>query len=256
MNTLAYNGISPLYKPQTLQNPVINPVQSISQAKTPLPTSNLNQTSQGSGLTVKLSAQAHSYAEKAERVEQKYADTQNVILQQQTSARTQTASTQDANGAIGLHGLPPIKLFNAQDVKNYEKKLMSALEARGVDTSQKIDLATDFEGRVYVKNDHPDKDAIEKTINNDKDLRNGFVQTSNFYMFREIYAQHQQWAQKIESGVEEEIANLWLINSVKNTVAKSGEGLSFVEGKSQDPFGHSGNGNNFASKLAAAYKNT
>jgi hypothetical protein len=253
MNTLAYNGISPLYKPQALQNRVINPVQSISQAKTPSPTSNLNQTSQGSGLTVKLSTQAHSYAERAERVEQKYADTQNAILQQQTSARTQTASTQDANGAIGL---PPIKFFNAQDVENYEKQLMSALEARGVDTSRQIDLATDYQGRVYVKNDHPDKDAIEKTINEDQDLRNGFIQTSNFYLFREIYAQHQQWAQKIESGVEEEIANLWLINSIKNTVAKSSEGLSFVEGKSQDPFGNSGNGNNFASKLAAAYKNT
>lgn len=137
---------------------------------------------------------------------------------------------------VNLSDLPPIKFFNWADVKAYEKRLMSELASRGIDTSQRMDLTTDYEGKVIVTNDHPDKEAIEATFREEKDLRNGFVQASNFYLFREIYARHQQWANKIDSGVSEEVANVWLISTVQNAVSKSSQGITFEDGVSQDPF--------------------
>lgn len=113
---------------------------------------------------------------------------------------------------------------------------MAELASRGIDTSQRMDLATDFEGKVIVNNDHPDKEAIEATFREEKELRNGFVQTSNFYLFREIYALHQQWANKIDNGVSEEVANVWLVGTVQNAVSKSSQGITFEGGDSRDPF--------------------
>ena len=149
-------------------------------------------------------------------------------------------SASDENGrsgsASGLKSLPPLKLFNEDDVNAYEKQLMSKLDALGVDTSIPIKLSTDFEGKVVVVGDHPDKIAIERAFADDMDLRNGFVQTANHFLFKEIAALHEQWTQKIEAGVREATANLWLINAVQDSVSKSSGGLSLENGSFHDPF--------------------
>ncbi len=71
------------------------------------------------------------------------------------------------------------------------------------------------------------------------DLLNGLVQTSNYYLFKEMYALRQQWAEKINSGVSEEVANIWLINTVQSAVNKSSQGITLSEQGFQDPFASS-----------------
>lgn len=152
------------------------------------------------------------------------------------------ADVQAKAGPVRLDDLSSIKFFNEADVKAYEENLMSVLSQRGIDTSQPIQFGFDYQGNVVVKNDHPDKDAIEAVFKEDMDLRNGMVQTSQHYLFKELYALHQQWAQKIESGMSEEAAGNWLIGVVQQAVSKSSsEGLTLTADGFQDPFAQSSN---------------
>ncbi|BFM15629.1 hypothetical protein R50073_18120 [Maricurvus nonylphenolicus] len=152
------------------------------------------------------------------------------------------ADAQAKSQPVSLDDVSGIKFFNEADVKAYEENLMSVLSQRGIDTSQPIQFGFDYQGNVVVKNDHPDKEAIEAVFKEDMELRNGMVQTSQHYLFKELYALHQQWAQKIESGMSEEMAGNWLINVVQQAVNKSSsEGVTLTAEGFQDPFGQSSN---------------
>ncbi len=159
--------------------------------------------------------------------------------------RDQTADNETESTSL-LH-LAPLELFNQADVEAYEKRLAGKLAELGVDSEEPIRFSIDSEGYVRVQGDHPQKAEIEAMFAEDQDLRNGMVQSQNFYLFREMYQLHQQWAEKIEAGVNEEIAGAWLVNAVGNAVAKSSNGLTFQSGKFADPFG----GGNAANALAA-----
>lgn len=153
---------------------------------------------------------------------------------------------------VDIRDLEPVKLFTEADVQAYEKTLSNKLAAAGVDTSIPIKFGFDFEGNVIVKNDHPDKDKIEAVFKDDQDLRNGMVQTSNHYLFKELYRLNQEWAAKIESGVSEEAAANWLLDSAKKATAKAAEGVTFQSGKTVDPFGNRGGGE-LTSSMKQAY---
>jgi hypothetical protein len=151
------------------------------------------------------------------------------------------ADAQAKSQPVSLDSVSGIKIFNEADVKAYEENLMSVLSQRGIDTLQPIKFGFDYQGNVIVKNDHPDKEAIEAVFKEDMELRNGMVQTSQHYLFKELYALHQQWAQKIESGMSEEAAGNWLINVVQQAVNKSSsEGVTLTAEGFQDPFGQNG----------------
>ena len=143
-----------------------------------------------------------------------------------------------------------LKLFNEQDVEAYQKQLMQELSSRGIDTDYPIELGFDYEGRVVVKNDHPDKAAIEAVFAEDPELRNGLVLTNTYFLFQELAALNEQWAEKIEAGVPEEVAGTWLVNAAKQATAKSGQGITFADGVMQDPFAKP----NSVSIAIAAYK--
>ncbi len=195
------------------------------------------------GVRVTLSKQQASGYLMAE----KYAEIVDAVTQGQPPFGSETDSSITQKESAGLLDLDPIKLFNQEDVAAYEEQLMAKLSSLGVDTSIPINLSVAYDGTVVVNNDHPDKDAIEAVFKEDMDLRNGFVQTSNFYLFGEIASLSEQWAKKIESGVSEEAANLWLIDAVKNAVSKSSRGMTFEKGHFQDPFS-GGNANTVAIK--------
>ena len=184
---------------------------------------------------VSISEQSASREHTAIKANEKY-----TALVEDLNASSSAQEAQKGEAATGLDSLPPLKFFNKEDVEAYEKTLMAELAARGVDTSVPIKLTTDFEGKVVVVGEHPDKAAIEQTFEDDMDLRNGFVQTSNYFLFKEIGSLHEQWAEKIEQGMTEETANLWLINAVKNAVTKNSGGLSLENGGFNDPFGNKG----------------
>ena len=148
-----------------------------------------------------------------------------------------------------LSSLPSIKTFNEADVRDYEKKLANAFAVAGIDTSQTISLTTDFEGKVIVKGDHPDKERIEAMFAEDKDLRNGFVQTNQHYLFKELYRLNQEWAQKIDAGVNIDMASEWLVRSAKQATAASANGLTLTNGSFNDPFSPQ----NIVAKLNKAY---
>ena len=142
--------------------------------------------------------------------------------------------------SMSLSSLPSIKFFNEADVQAYEKKLVSAFAAAGIDTSQKISLTTDFEGNVIVKGDHPDKEKIEAMFAEDTDLRNGFVQTSQHYLFKELYRLNQEWAKKVDAGVDIDLASEWLLSSAKQATAASANGLTLSDGNFSDPYASQG----------------
>ncbi len=165
--------------------------------------------------------QTHSMAEREKKVSEQYEASVNKIVEQQSAS---------------LEDLPPLTFFTEADVENYQQTLMAELNGRGIDTSEPIDFGFDYQGKVIVKNDHPDKAAIEAIFEEDMDLRNGMVKASNYFLFQEIYELHQQWADKVDSGVSEEVAGAWLVNTVQSAVSKSGEGLTLADGKFADPF--------------------
>jgi len=160
---------------------------------------------------------------------------------QQALARSKstTEANNEVQSPISIHDLPPIMLFNQDDVDAYDKHLMDTLASHGIDTSQPIDFKFSYDGRVTVKNDHPNKEAIEAVFAEDMDLRNGLVQTSNFYMFQELFNLNQQWADKLASGISEDVAGQWLVNAAKSATAKNAQGISYAGGSSQDPFANS-----------------
>lgn len=185
---------------------------------------------------VSLSANATDNTSAQARAVAKYEDMTRVY-----STVVAPEEEEEATTGTTLNGLQPIKLFNADDVAEYEEKLANAFAKAGVDTSQDIDLAIDYEGNVYVKNDHPDKEKIEQIFKEDRDLQQGLIQTETFYLFKELYRLTQEWAQKIDSGMSEEMAGQWLLRSSKQAQKVSGEGLTFREGGMVDPFERSGN---------------
>ncbi|GLQ29549.1 hypothetical protein [Litoribrevibacter albus] len=183
---------------------------------------------------VTLSASATDKSSAQARAVAKYEDMTRVY------STVVAPEEKDEASATTLEGFEPIKLFNADDVAAYEEKLSLAFAKAGVDTSQDIDLAIDYEGNVYVKNDHPDKEKIEQLFKEDRDLQQGLIQTQDFYLFKELYRLTQEWAQKIDSGMSEEMAGQWLLSSSKQAQKVSGEGLTFREGGMVDPFERSG----------------
>lgn len=190
---------------------------------------------------VSLSEDVTAVDSKGKMLVEKYEETLEQYMQSQSSEETE--------GASQVEKLTSIKLFNQGDVDAYDKLLTSKLNELGVDTSEPISFQVDAEGYVRVQGDHPQKEAIEAMFAEDMDLRNGMVQTQTFYLFREMYQLHQQWAEKIEAGVNEEVAGTWLLNTVNTAVSKSSGGLTFQNGKSADPFGNNGT----ASLAAKAY---
>lgn len=192
--------------------------------------------------SVTISDRATNEASREKVVSDKYQESVNQVVDQQSAQRASTkvdpgeTAEADNAGAVSLDLLPPLEFFNEADVKAYEKHLMQELSSRGIDTSVAMDLGFDYQGKVIVKNDHPDKAAIEAIFQDDMDLRNGLVQTSNYFLFKEMYELHQQWAEKIDAGMEQEVAGVWLVNAVQSAVSKSSQGLKFEDGGFEDPF--------------------
>lgn len=172
---------------------------------------------------------------------------------QQALARSQdnTVTSHEVQSPVSLHDLPPLEFFNQADVDAYDEHLMETLAKYGIDTSQPIDFGFAYDGSITVKNEHPDKEAIETVFSEDMDLRNGLIQTSNFYMFQELASLNEQWAEKLASGMSEEVAGQWLVNAAKSATAKNGQGISYAGGHSQDPFSNSAN-NTLASRAYGA----
>lgn len=195
------------------------------------------------GSDVELSAKAstralETRAQARDAVTQQYNAMVNDVIAQQ-AASAPSSETEEAASVNSRQELGSIKLFDQADVENYHEQLLEKLSSLGVDTSQPIDFGFDYEGKVVVKNDHPDKATIEAAFSEDMELRNGMVQTSTFYLFQELFALNEQWAEKLEAGISEEIAGQWLVNAAKSATNKSSQGLRFEGGATQDPFASS-----------------
>ncbi|MGH1372335.1 MAG: hypothetical protein ACRBBW_09890 [Cellvibrionaceae bacterium] len=206
------------------------------------PQSPAQSSDNSSDFSVTLSDRAARENSREKLVNDKYQESVNQIMDQQAEVRASTQAGADETGkadSVSLESLPPLTFFNEGDVKAYQKRLQQELSSRGIDTSVAMDLGFDYQGKVIVKNDHPDKAAIEAIFEEDMDLRNDLVKTSNYFLFKEMYQLHQQWAEKIDSGMDEEVAGVWLVNAVQSAVSKSGKGLTFEEGGFEDPFNKS-----------------
>ncbi len=183
--------------------------------------------------TLSLSKQATTNDSAQARAIAKY---EMMLLEGRAYSTVVAPQPEQETEATTLDGLPPIKLFNADDVAAYEESLSVAFAKAGVDTSQEIDLAIDYQGNVYVKNDHPDKDKIEAVFKEQPELQQGLIQAQNFYLFNELYQLTQQWAQKVDSGMSEAAAGQWLLSASKQAQAVSSNGITFKEGGMVNPF--------------------
>lgn len=71
------------------------------------------------------------------------------------------------------------QLANETTAKIFEK-LRDALEAKGIDLSEQIDLQLDANGQVVVTSDHPQKAEIEAAINGDSGLKQAVTEYLGF----------------------------------------------------------------------------
>lgn len=212
------------------------------------PPSNSVESADGA-VQVSLSRQGLDEEARMERLQGKYLAIVEPLLPQ--PAESGVMSSAGGTDAISADQFPRLNLYTRADVDAYEQRLMSALSERGVDTSIAIDLSVDSEGKVYVSNDHPDKAAIEAAFEDDQDLRNGFIRSSTYFLFQEIASMHDQWLEKIEAGMSEQSAGLWLVDAVQGAVAQGSQGMRFEQGGFTDPFAK-GHVNNAAVKAYQA----
>ena len=167
---------------------------------------------------------------KGQRITEKFEHTTRALLaSQQDEPKTNT--DESINNQTDLVALAPISLPTKADVEAFEKLFAQELTNAGVDTSLPIKLINDGNGGVLVSNDHPDKDKIEALFKDNSDLQQGFVKTETYTTLQKVYELHQQWMQKIESGMSEKAAGDWLGNASKNAVANSE--ISFNNNKVQ-----------------------
>lgn len=134
------------------------------------------------------------------------------------------------SSARDLLDVGELKLPGKADLLLFERNFNNALAKAGVDTSIEIELETDYQGKVQVSNDHPDKEKIEQLFEDDADLQQQFVKAQMFQTFEKLAALHKQWQQRIESGESEETANLWLVQASQALVANDAS-VIFQEGK-------------------------
>lgn len=134
------------------------------------------------------------------------------------------------SSARDLLDIGELRLPGKADLLLFERDFNNALAKAGVDTSIEIELETDYQGKVQVSNDHPDKEKIEQLFEDDADLQQQFVKAQMFQSFEKLAALHKQWQQRIESGESEETANLWLVQASQALVANDSS-VTFQEGK-------------------------
>ena len=120
--------------------------------------------------------------------------------------------------ARSLFDLPPLQLPGVADIRQFEQAFSEAMARAGIETDQPIELTNDHEGNVIVSNNHPDKERIEALFRNDRDFQQQFVRAQMAQTFQKLEALHQQWQQKIESGMDEEAAGIWLANQARALV--------------------------------------
>jgi len=114
-----------------------------------------------------------------------------------------------------LFELAPLELPGPADIRQFEQDFNLALQKAGINREEKIELSNDYDGRVIVLNDHPDKERIEALFEDDPELQQQFVKAQTAQMFQKLEQLHQQWLAKVESGMDEEAAGLWLVNEAK-----------------------------------------
>lgn len=172
---------------------------------------------------VSLSDSVTGEQSKGQRITEKFEQTTRALFASPQSDMNSNADNNDEmiDGDTAIFKLAPLSLPTKADVESFEKLFEQELAKAGVDTSQPIKLVSNGEGGVLVTNNHPDKDKIEAMFNDNPDLQQGFVKTEIYTTLQKIYELHQQWMQKIESGMDEEAAGQWLVNASKAAVANS-----------------------------------
>lgn len=152
------------------------------------------------------------------------------ISQAATSEAAQHNVDKLETNARSLLDIGELRLPGKADLQVFERNFSNALAKAGVDASIEIELETDYQGKVVVKNDHPDKDKIEQIFDDNPDMQQQFVKAQMFQTFEKLAVLHKQWQQRIESGESEETANLWLVQASQALVANDSS-VTFQEGK-------------------------
>ena len=81
----------------------------------------------------------------------------------------------------GCVSLEEIELHATEYLKDFNAELNSLLNKNGIDVTKKIELGQDSSGNVVVKNDHPDKEAIEALFKDNPGLRDEFSRIHSMF---------------------------------------------------------------------------
>lgn len=92
------------------------------------------------------------------------------VLDLSEEAKALMAGSTDINSADTLDSLSD--MANKVDNTEVSEALNRLLLSRNIDISKKIDFSVDDSGRIIVTSDHPQKDLIEKAVNEDNSLSN------------------------------------------------------------------------------------
>ena len=167
-------------------------------------------------VTVSLSSDVLGENSRAQQITEKFEQSvASIYGEKQIQQNTST------NETPSLLDMAPLSLPTKADVTAFEQLLNDDLAKAGIDTNIPMKLTINPDGSVQVNNDHPDKEKIEALFKENSDLQQGYVKTESYFTMQNLYQLHQQWQQKIETGMSEEAAGDWLVNAGKSTVANA-----------------------------------
>lgn len=152
-----------------------------------------------------------------------------------------------------LFELAPLKLPGPADIKQFEQDFGRALQKAGIDGDETIELTTDYSGKVIVLNDHPKKKQIEAMFEKEPELQQQFVKASQAKTFEQLAELHKQWLNKIESGMDEQAAGLWLVNQARS-LSDRPQVMKFNSDGSQAVANSNGQGTSQENMMAAFYR--
>lgn len=108
----------------------------------------------------------------------------------------------------GQVSIEELEFHGQEQLQEFNKRMQSVFKAAGIDTSVPIELGNQRgTGNVIVKNEHPDKEAIEKIFEDNFEYRNEQIKINNMLTLaaegREASKFHEAYCNNPEKATQE-----------------------------------------------------
>ncbi len=136
----------------------------------------------------------------------------SVDISQQGSSLSRMLNAESLFGfepkVSGQVSIEELEFYGKEQLQNFNKKMQAVFKEAGIDTSIPIELGNQRgTGNVIVKNEHPDKEVIEKIFEDNFEYRNEQIKTNNMLTLaaegREASEFHEAYRNNPEKATQE-----------------------------------------------------